>query len=50
MVGCVKETVSAIMNISVDLNGSDDDRFSQLVDEVEIKLIKFTRVTKTQEM
>ena len=33
MVGCV----SGIMDISLDLNESDDDRFSQLVDEVEIK-------------
>ena len=34
----------------VDLNDSDDDRYSQLVDEVEIKLRKYTRVPKTEEM
>ena len=34
------------MDISLDLNDSDDDRFSQLVDEVEIKLRKITRVPK----
>ena len=50
MVGCVKETVWDITDISLDLNDSDDDRFSQLVDEVEIKLRKFTREPKTQEM